>query len=585
MSTILTQPTSGAPTARPALAAARQPLGLALCGLSLGLAGVVLAAAARHPLTDPGAIHGGPFWRLPFFTSLAVGGLGACVLAARTALARAVALLALGMAMIGALALVEPLGVFHDSWQNVGLGYLALQPGGSAAAWSVPYVASAPVSYLGFGGLRALLPDTPTVLRLYPLACAALYPAGIAALALALADAHPGLVRQRGRLAAGAGLAVLALGPLMWIRVNPSPQSLAFLILPFALSALLRVGRGPAWRMAALGLFALIVFTHPITALMEVLIGAAWLAVDLLGRAARRLAIRRPGGRLAKLGGALAGAPAAGQNTLALYTAIFLTWLVTVGVWAVRSGDALARRVGDALEGGRPAAVTTGAGEQLAGFIWVHRAATVGAALLILAGLALMLRRSPRAGLRVLAWLGAAALWLPALAFGEFADRGPLFALPAAALAAGYLLAEAGPRWRPAAGLLAVLVTAGSFATAYPNHVGEAVAPGELAAFARVVASTADERIAYGYVPVLDGPDVALYASGRVRAFAAGAADFSYGRMAASAEVVVISEQMRASAALRGPSALAALDTFEADLARTHDTLYNSGGVRAYRRR
>ncbi|HWQ14124.1 MAG TPA: hypothetical protein VNL77_15100, partial [Roseiflexaceae bacterium] len=475
-----------------------------------------------------------------------------------------------GAATMAALGLIEPLGVFHDSWQNVGLGQLALAPAIAGDTAEVEYVAGSPAAFLLFGLLRGGFGATPALLRAYPAICLLLYTAGLYTLASAFVAAHP---RLRGLEPARAGwmaaFAFLALAPTFWMRINPAPQSLAFALMPFCLAALLRATADARFRVVALATFGAIVLTHPITALMTVGVTAAWLALD----AWKRWRTRAP---------ALVA-----SNTVLLYACLFVSWLIYIGVWVLRSGEAFARRIGQVFNSGEHATVTATVTEQSLLFVWLHRVALLGAAALVAVGMLVLLRSSRSAAARLAAWFAIAAIWLPMMLFGEFGDRGPLFASLPASLAAALALCLA--RRRAVRGALAglLLLTAlTGHITAYANHIGEVITRAEVDSFDVIVEQAPQSRIAYGYgFPLAAPEDLPTYRSARVRVYAVGAADFTFDRLLDSSDVIVISDQMRESALLRGPRAAEALARFERYLRDQvrFEIIYDSGSVRAYR--
>src|SRR5947209_2099836 len=116
--------------------------------LALAISTAVMSAHA-HVRLDAG--WGGPFWHLPLMVWLAVAGLAILCLFIESALPRAACIFLFGFATMGVLGYLEPFGVFHDSWQNVGLGQLAVSEGQGGQIWNVPYVASSPGSFLLYG--------------------------------------------------------------------------------------------------------------------------------------------------------------------------------------------------------------------------------------------------------------------------------------------------------------------------------------------------------------------------------------------------------------------------------------------------
>jgi hypothetical protein len=536
---------------------------------------LILLITMQVPLQRLGATDGGPFWNLPAGVWLGVAFLAALCLMSQSPIARTVAVVCFGLATMGVLAFIEPLGVFHDSWQNAGLGQLAVSPDYVMAASGVPYVASSPGSFLFYGVLSSLFPDTASFLRVYPMLCVLLYCAGLYALATAFADAHMGRLKvERIRFGLLTVFAFLALAPLFYVRINPAPQSLAFALMPFCLATVLNGASSARFRVLGLLAFAAMVVTHPITALMTSTVAAAWLFVDWVARVRRKET----------------ETPTVSFNTVLLYVCLFVSWMVYVGAWVIKAGGSFFQRMLDALNSGQHSTVTASSStDSLQSFIWLHRAALGSSVLLILAGLVAVFLADRLAGVRLLAWLGMAAAWLPLLFFGEFGDRGPLFASLPAALAVGFILSTQKHRlvadWLVGGLMLLAAVT--NYVTAYPNHTGEVVTPQEVAAFHVIVQQSEGRNIAYAYAPPLSDDQLATYAGGKLRAFAVGAADFSYDRLTKTPNVIVISEQMRQVAALRGPDAVAALDQFEAQLLNdpNYELIFDNGSVRAFRAR
>lgn len=540
--------------------------------LSIAASFVALDAVAREPVRQLGAASGGPFWHVPDLAWVAVALLAALCLVFDSPIARLAAIVSFGAATMGSLGYLEPLGVFHDSWQNVGLGQLAVSSEYADAVRQVHYVASSPGSFLLYGVLRGVFTDTPGFLRVYPVLCVLLYSAGLYALAVAFVDAHLDHLRvDRTRFGLMSVFAFLALSPLFWVRINPAPQSLAFALMPFCLAALINAAASVRFRIVALVTFGVIVLIHPITATTIVSLGVMWLLADWL---IDRFTVRTP---------------IIAANTVVLYVCLFLSWLIYIGLWIISTGGSFVQRMIDVLNSGQHATVIATATHGLEAFIWLHRAALVGGALLVVIGLA-MTRSARRriAGVRLIAWLATAAVWLPLLLFGEFADRGPLFASLPAALIVGLALSvdlRRGARWL--IGILMLVTTLTNYITAYPNHVGEVIMESEVSAFEVIAKQSGDRRIAYGYVPTLAGGDLLIYTSGRIRAYAIGAADFNYDQLKLAGTVIVISDQMREAAAVRSSQALDRLERFEAQLleAPTYELIFDNGDVRAFRAR
>ena len=544
---------------------------MAAVALAIVTALIVTLAVAQSPVKQASTLIGGPFWQAPVIARAGVTLLAVLALFARSRIAQVAAVVAFGLATMGTIAYVEPMGVFHDSWQNVGLGQLVLSASNAEVARQVSYVASTPGSFVLFGLLADVFPDTPGFLRAFPVLCLLFYGSGIYTLATAFADAHQGQLRiDRARFGLMAVFAFLGLAPLFWIRVNPAPQSLAFGLMPFCLAAVLNSSTSTRFRVLALATFGVIIAIHPITAVMTLAIIGMWLLIDWLLN--RRAAI----------------SPILASNTVVLYGCLFLSWLIYIGVWIIRSGGSFVRRMFDVLDSGQHATVSAAASEKLLAFIWLHRVALAGGALLVAAGVGLLILKHRAASLRLIVWFLVAAAWLPMMLFGEFADRGPLFASLPAALAVGFALSAIDRRnLRRLVGLLTLTVVVTSYITAYSNHIGEIITDSETAAFNVIAEQSGGRRIAYGYVPPLTGKHLLLYDGQHIRAYALGAADFSFNRFTATGDIIVISGQMREAAALRGPRALAALEQFENNLLadQHYQLIFDNGSVRAFRAR
>jgi hypothetical protein len=471
---------------------------------------------------------------------------------------------------MGTLGFLEPLGVFHDSWRNVGLGQLAVSPTQAEAARQIPYVGSSPVSFLFLGLLRSAFSDTPGLLRVYPILSLLIYCTGLYALAAAFVSAHQGqLPVNHARFSQLSVFAFLAMAPLFWVRINPAPQSLAFALMPFCLAAVMNGATSVRFRMVALVAFGVIIAMHPITAVMIVSIGSVWALLDRLGQ-------RRPA----------SSPPFVAANTMMFYGCLFLTWLIYVGVWIIVTGGSFAERMLNILDSGQRATVTATVTEGLKAFIWIHRAALGGGALLVMVGLLMSLSANRAAGARLLAWFATTAAWLPFFLFGEFADRGPLFASLPAALAVGLVLSTDHPfKARVLVRMFMLLTAFTSYITAYSNHIGEVITETEITAFNTIIEHSVDRIIVYGYMPPLTNEDVMVYSGNRLRTHAVGAADFSYERLLSQRSIIVISDQMREAAALRGPQALAALERFEAQLLEDehYQLIFDNGSVRVFR--
>jgi len=537
-----------------------------LVALASGM--LTLTITSQEPLLQLGANGGGPFWHLPAAAWVGVSLIAALCIFVESHFVRLVATAMFGLVTMGALGLVEPLGVFHDSWQNVGIGGLAVSAQAEAAS-KVPYLASSPGAFLLFGALGGAFVDTPAFLRIYPSISVLLYCAGAYMLATAFADSHKGgLGIDRVRFGLMSAFAFLLLGPLFYVRINPAPQSVAFALMPFCLAAVLRGSNNVRFRIIGLFAFAAIVVIHPITALMTTTVCIAWLAVDWL--------VRRK------------SEPVMAGNSVTLYICLFVSWMVYVGIWVISTGGAFFTRILAVLNSGQQAKVTASSAEGLQQFIWVHRIGLAGGALLVLGGLVMLILANRAAGTRMAAWFAISAAWLPLLFFGEFGDRGPLFALVPASLAAGYLLTT--PKKHAVAWALGVLVlatAATNYVTAYPNHAGEVIMQSEVAAFKVIAGQSSGHKISYGYAPPLTGDDLKAYANDQLRIYAIGAADFSYDRLTKTRNVIVISTQMREAAKLRGPRAEQALQQFEQKLLEDekYDLIYDDGEVRAFRAR
>ncbi len=541
---------------------------------------VAMSALALSPSTTPTPLGQfepvgvGPFWSLSIWNWFAVGLLVSLCLIVESQAGRVAAIASFGIATIASLGYLEPLGVFHDSWQNVGLGQLATSTAAREvdAARQIPYVHSSPGSFLLLGILRSTLPNTPSLLRIYPIFALVLYCSGVYLLAGAFAAAHSPRFRvDHTRYRLLSVFAFLALAPLFWVRINPAPQSLAFALMPFCLASMLKGSAGIGHRILALAAFCTIVLTHSITSVMIIAIGTGWMLFDLLRTHSRN------------------GKSVLAPNTVLLYGSVFLLWMIYIGVWILRSGGSFVQRMLETLNSGQQAHITAVSTSGLEAFIWMHRGALAGGAVLILVGFIMIMRVDRIAGARLAIWFSTAAVWFPLLLFGEFADRGPLFAALPASLTMGYVFAAA-PR-RPfawAMRVMMILTALTSYTTAYSNHTSEVISAAEVAAFDVIVRQSSDQPIAYGYAAPLEQQNLYIYGDpDRVREYAIGAADFSYERLIQLNGVVVISDQMRERATLAGPEALARLQEFEARMLAQPDyeLIFDNGSVRAFRAR
>lgn len=551
-----------------------------LCAIALGAGATALFAVQGAPVQEPGVMSGGPFWELPLAWS-GVAVLAALALVARNRRVRGLSIFSFGIATMGLLGYLEPFGVFHDSWRNVGLGQLALSSQHAQVVYSDPYVSGSPGGFVLLGAVRLAFPDTASMLQLYPLLCLLVYCAGIYALALAFADTHlseqershtRANAHYRVRFGQLAVFAFLAVASIFSVRINPAPQTVAFGMLPFFLAALLRSKESIRYRILALALFGLIVLTHPITSLMAAAICGAFFLSDLrLGERAR---------------------PVVTPNTVALYSCLFVGWLVYIGTWVLESGSGFISRMLSVLNSDQRASVTAEGSYVAWDFLWTHRVAMLGAGLLIAVGLIVIWRTNRAMGMRLAAWFAISAAWLPLMYFGEFADRGPLFASLPAAISIAFLLNRRGKkRSTKVTGVLvgiAMLVTATTgFATSYSNHVGEVITASELEAFHALAGLVPDGKIVYAYVPPFTGDDVEIYMSDRVRAYVLGAADFSYDRILRQSGIIAVSKGMHEAATMRGRTQLAAYTAFLGELDDTskYELVYSNEFVRAYRAR
>jgi len=529
----------------------------------LGLA--VLVIVALDGATRQGLILGGVYWQLPVVVWFTVALLAAVALFGESLVLRLTAILAFGVATIGALGYLEPRGVFHDSWQNVGLGQLALIPSHVEATRQVAYIAGSPISFILYGVLSKVFPDTPGFLRAYPMLCVLIYCAGLYILTIAFAEAYveQGAI-NREQFGLMSVFAFLALAPNFLVRINPAPQSLAFALMPFCLAALMKGKRSSIFRGVALATFMLIVFSHPITTFVIVGIGSTWLLMDHLSRRQGPVTL----------------------TTVILYLCIFLSWLIYMGLWIIRTSGLFAQRIWEVINSGQHATVSVASSGSLAVFIWLHRGALGGVALLLIIGIWLMLTTQRTAGLRLVVWLAIAAAWLPLYLFGEFADRGPLFASLPGALVIGLLLSQdRGRAFRWAISVLMLITTLLTYLTAYSNHIGEVITRAEVSAFQGIAKQSFDEKIIYGYTPPLTGETLSLYSQDRLRVYTLGAADFSYERLAHLNGIIVISDQMQHAAAQRGPEAVEQLKRFKLDLLadKQYELIFDNGSVVAFR--
>lgn len=549
----------------------REILSAVIAALSVAMAIFVIGIISSSPILAPKALIGGPFWQLPISAWVGIALIAAAALALDSDRHRVIAVAAFGLTTMGALGYLEPLGIFHDSWRNVGLGRLALSPEYVDAMRQVSYVESSPISFLYMGLLQSAFPDLPSFLRVYPILCVLIYCTGIYTLAIAFADVHGDrLGIERSRFGLLSVFAFLTMAPLFAVRINPAPQSLAFALMPFCLAAILASASNARFRIIALVMFSVLILTHAITAAMIVSIAAAWLLVD--SRPWRSASSR----------------PLMQSNSVVLYACLFLSWLIYVGLWVITPGSSFVSRLLDILNNGQHASVTAVPSAALETFIWLRRGALAGSALLILAGLVMLAKASRLAALRIVVWFGAAGMWAPFLLLGDFSDRGPLFASLPAVLAVGYALSASKNIHLRRALLLAAFVTATlSSITAYNNHIGEIVIQPEIDAFSVIEQQSRDQRLSYGYVPPLAGDQLLVYSSDRIHAYTLTAVDNSLDRLLSFGTTIIISDQMRAAAAVRGPQALTLLEQFEARLLNDprFELVYDSGTVRAFRAR
>ncbi len=537
---------------------------ISIIGVTL-LGVAVLAVAALDVSIRLGMILGGVYWQLPLVAWFAVAMLAMVVLFSESSALRLAAILAFGAGTMGALGYLEPLGVFHDSWQNVGLGQLALVPSQAEATRQIPYITSSPVAFILYGILSKAFPDTPSFLRTYPMLCLLLYSAGVYLLAVSFAEADR-VTTNRVQFGLMSVFAFLALAPDFLVRINPAPQSLAFALMPFCLASLLRGKRSAVFRGVALTTFVVIVFTHSITAIVIVGIGATWLLIDYWFR----------------------GQEAITSTTVILYLCAFLSWLIYIGIWIIRTGGLFAQRIWEVINSGQHASVTATPSETLMAFIWLHRIALGGSALLLVIGLWFAFVAQRTVGWRLIAWLAIAAAWLPLYLFGEFADRGSLFASLPGALVIGFLLSqEKGRLFRWTISVLMLVTTLTTYVTAYSNHIGEVMTEIEVSAFQRIAKSSLDTKLIYSYALPLTGETLPVYTQDRARTYALSAADFSYERLTQLNGIIVISDQMRQAAAQRGLQALEQFERFKLDLLEDnrYELIFDNGGVVAFRAR
>ena len=542
------------------------------CVAALGaalLTGVSVVDGAGAPTSW----HGGPFWALPL-AWLGTAILAGLALLVENRVARTLATLLFGATAIGLLGIIEPYGVFHDSWRNIGLGQLALSPDHAGQAYGNPYVGASPGGFLVLGLLRALVPDTASMLRLYPLFIMAVYFVGVYLLCTAFYDAHleSSEPQRRTRFGLLGAFSFLAIASIFSVRINPAPQTVAFALLPFVLAAVLRSKENWRYRLLGLGLFWALVLTHPITSVMAAAICGAFLFAGFCIRGQVKQVIS--------------------LNTVVTYSSLFLAWLIYIGVWVLEEGGEFVTRMLSVLNSDQHASIAAGGGAALWDFIWTHRVAMGLAGMLMLAGLAVSWKANRAAGLRLFAWLGISSAWVPLMFLGEFADRGPLFASLPAAIAIAFLLdTRAGDtRARVARGAVAaavVVMAVTAFGTSYTNHVGEVITPAEVQAFSAIAKAYPQDKIAYGYVPPFTGEDLPVYTTDRIRAYALGAADFSYDRLLRQSGVIAVSTGMREAVTLRGPRALAAYEEFLRQLQdeSRYRLVYANDYVRAYRAR
>ncbi len=89
-----------------------------------------------------------------------------------------------------------------------------------------------------------------------------------------------------------------------------------------------------------------------------------------------------------------------GSNTVILYFAIFVSWMIYIGVWIVKAGDGFANRLLSVLNGGQTAATTAGGVYVSWDFVWTHRIAMALTGLFVVLGLVVLWKASRAAGSR-----------------------------------------------------------------------------------------------------------------------------------------------------------------------------------------
>lgn len=529
----------------------------------------VIAIYVLDPYIHTGIIRSGIFWNMPLWTWVSITLISIIVMLDTHVIVRITAIFSLGILIIGMMGILEPFGVFHDSWQNVGIGQLAIGMESLKEAWQVPYFSSSPGSFLLLGLLGNIFPDTQSFVRVFPVFCLLLYSSGIFILATLFAQTH----FEQGSYSTllfpqYSILACLALSPNFLIRINPAPQSLAFALMPFCLAAIIYSFKNIRFRILALLIYVAIVFTHTITAIMILVITLIWWFIDYSFRHRRNFL------------------PLINSNSLIIYICIFFSWLIYLGYWTLRSGESFIKRIASVLSVGQHSVITANSINTDLFFIWTHRIALVGTVLLIIYGIWLMWSANRMAGFKVGIWLGVASALMPLIFFGEFADRGPLFASLPAALAIGFGLSYFRSRlskWL-IRGLMVITILT-TYITAYSNQIGEIITENEVSAFNEIAIQSSDLNIIYGYTPPFSDANVVVYSQDRIRTYALGAADFSYEKLTKQNGIIVISDQMHQATISRGSHYLAALELFQKQLqsGERYDLVFDNGKVKAFR--
>lgn len=241
-------------------ASRRNLLGLTLCFLGIGS---WAHSVAGFSLTSLSVSHG-PMLNLPFTYWLSLILVLTAAFFVQRPLSRAICLISILVITTYTLALIEPFGRLHDSAWNV-LFSAQVYSAGSLQAIEHPYAFSFPGSFMFFGALLSVtgLP-TFVFLRLFIIIWSSVIFLGVFV-----------LVRKIGRTVLNvhsthfeyfATLFAITFGSHFFVRLNPAPEAVSYVVSIFAL--FLALSRGSK----AVGLLILcimvIVISHPLTPLL-----------------------------------------------------------------------------------------------------------------------------------------------------------------------------------------------------------------------------------------------------------------------------------------------------------------------------